>query len=278
MYTLLDGKKTSQKWLKSIKRQIQSQNLKIRLDIILVGDDYASQKYVNMKQKMAHKVGISGKIHKLPKDATTKEVISIIHKLNEDKEVTGFMVQLPMPPQIDRYAVLDQIDPSKDVDGLTSTNLGKIFQNRPALAPATPAGIMKLLEEYKIDLKGMTVAMVGASPIVGAPLAGLLTNAGATVTIAHKYTKDLVAVTSKADIVISATGVVELIRAEHIKDGAIVVDVGINKHPKTGKLVGDVKFDEVASKCSYITPVPGGVGPMTIAALIANTVKATERK
>lgn len=267
--TLLDGKTVSQK----ILNDLQSTIYQPRLDIILVGQDPASLKYVAMKQKKAESVGISGQLIRLSESTTTSDLLSQIEKLNQDSQVTAFMVQLPLPKSIDTQKVLLAIDPAKDADGLNPINLGKLFtKDTTAIASATPTGIMRLLENYKIDLVGKNAVIIGRSSIVGLPLFALLNNANATVTLCHSHTANLSEICQKADILISAVGKPKFVTADMVKDGAIVVDVGTN-YDQNGLLCGDVDFEAVAPKCSYITPVPGGIGPMTIACLLENTLK-----
>ncbi len=269
-YKILDGKKTSKKILADISAKISKMNQKPRLDIIIAGDDYASQKYVSMKEKTARRIGYDGVVHKFPKSVTEEQLAETILELNSNSDVTGFMIQLPLPAHLDSYKLLNLIDPVKDVDGLTDVNLGRLFANRPYLNPATAQGVIRLLEEYMIEMKGKDAVVIGKSAIVGMPIAGLLLSKDATVTVCHIETQDTKSIAAKADILVSATGVPHLVKEEWVKEGAVVVDVGIEKDPKTGKLVGDVDFESVAPKCSYITPVPGGTGPMTIACLMEN--------
>ncbi|HEQ65268.1 MAG TPA: bifunctional 5,10-methylenetetrahydrofolate dehydrogenase/5,10-methenyltetrahydrofolate cyclohydrolase [bacterium] len=271
---LLDGKKVSKEISNEIRLEIDNLKIKPRLDIIIVGEDYASTKYVAMKEKMAKKTGMESVIHRLSVDSTTEDLIAKVNELNNDNNVHGFMIQLPMPKQIDQQAVLDEIDYRKDVDGITVTNMGLIFQRRSFLVPATPLGVMKLLEAYDIDVEGKNVVILGRSNIVGTPLAGLLLEANATVTICHSRTENIEGISREAEILISATGKAHLVKESWVKEGSIVIDVGIEKDPESGNLVGDVDFDAVKEKVSYITPVPGGTGPMTIASLMLNTMKA----
>lgn len=271
---LLDGKATSQKILNSLKQEISNLNLYPKLDIILVGNDSASLKYVNLKQKKAESIGIGGQIHKLSQDSTTSEVISLINQLNNDSDVTGLMIQLPLPPQIDTNQVLISIKPSKDADGLNPINLALLFQKNPLAIPsATSLGIMKLLEEYQIDLTGKNAVIIGRSPDVSLPLFAQLMAKNCTVTICHSYTQDTLKITSQADILISAVGKSKLFNSQFVKQGAIVVDVGYATDPITGKTSGDFDFESIKNQASYLTPVPGGVGPMTVASLLYNTTK-----
>lgn len=276
---ILDGKTTSQKIMSELKGKLDKNNQPlINLDIILVGDDPSSRLYVDLKQKKAKDVGVGGKIHELPSTSTTQDVVDLIQKLNNDSSVTGLMVQLPLPSPIDRDLVLEAINPKKDADGLTSYNLGLLFHKDPsAIASATSFGIIKLIEEYNINLDGKNAVIIGRSVDVGLPLFALFNNCNATVTICHSHTQNLAEICQKADVLVSIVGQKNFISADFIKDGAIVIDVGTSLDPETGKIVGDIDFDSVAPKCSYITPSPGGVGPMTIASLLLNTVEIYKR-
>ena len=273
---ILDGKKTSQKILDNLKNQVQKLPSPPRLDIILVGQDEASLKYTQMKQKTAKDTGITGQIHQLTQDSTTQEILKLIKTLNQDPLVTAFMVQLPLPPQIDKSIVLNAINPHKDADGLTATNLGLLFQNNPdAIAPATPKGIISLLEEYQIQLSGKNAVIIGRSPIVGIPLSAMLTAKNATVTLCHSKTQDLSSHLESADIIISAVGKANFLNSDLVPQNIVLVDVGTNF--LDGKLVGDFDYQSLASSTSFITPVPGGVGPMTIASLLQNTLIIYQR-
>ncbi|MBD3329699.1 bifunctional methylenetetrahydrofolate dehydrogenase/methenyltetrahydrofolate cyclohydrolase [Candidatus Dojkabacteria bacterium] len=272
----MDGILHSQKILEDLKVRVGKLSIRPRLDIILVGDDFASQQYVNVKEKTAQSIGIRGVVHKFSRNATTEEIISKVNELNKYNDVTGFMIQLPLPGHVDRDKILDTIDWRKDVDGLTSNNLGLVFQRRSFLVPATALAVIRLLESYDMNVSGKSVVIVGAGLIAGVPLAGMFLEREATVTICHDKTKNIQEVTGQADILVSATGRAKLITADWIKKGAVVVDVGIEKDPETGKTVGDVDFDSVSQKTDMISPVPGGVGPMTIACLLENLVKIAE--
>lgn len=277
--TILDGKATAQKISNNLKIELEKYSKKAKLDIILVGDDPASLQYDQMKQKKAAEIGIDGEIHHLPQSSTTAEVIALVKKLNNDDKVTAFMTQLPFPPQIDTSEVLDNIDPKKDADGLTALNLGLLFQKKPqAIASATPFGVIKLLEEYNVDFSGKNAVIVGRSHFIGLPLSALLLGKNSTVTICHSHTQNLQDICKKADILVTSVGKSKLITKDFVKDGAIVVDIGLSPDPKTGKLIGDVDFDEVSQIASFITPVPGGVGPMTIASLLFNTVEIFKKQ
>ncbi len=272
---ILDGKKVSQDILDRISSEIEnihrSGNRLPRLDMILVGDDFGSVKYVNMKEKVARDVGMIGQVHHLPSDVNTVEIVNLIDTLNHYDDVDGFMIQLPLPEHINTNLVLDSISPKKDVDGLTSVNLGKLFQKDPsAIPPATPLGIMELLDAYNIKVFGKHVVILGSSNIVGTPLSAMMLKRNATVTMCNSHTVDIVEVSRMADILVSATGKPLLVKEDFLKEGAVVIDVGSNRHPETGKLVGDIDWESVKGIPSFITPVPGGVGPMTIACLMLN--------
>jgi len=278
--TLIDGKKLSQKIENDIKKEVDSlklQGIVPGLAVVLVGDDPASHTYVNMKEKSCKNVGFYSIVHKMPDTITQEEIIETIKMMNNNPRIDGILVQLPLPKHIDTTKILEVIDPKKDVDGFHPYNMGRVIENLDAFAPCTPLGVMEMFKEYDINLEGKDVCVVGASNIVGKPMAALLLNANATVTVTHIYTKDLASHTKKADIVIVGVGVPGLIKEDMIKEGAIVIDIGINKLDN-GKLVGDVDFENVSKKCSYITPVPGGVGPMTIAMLLSNTLKSAKRR
>lgn len=276
---ILDGKKISEEILSNISEEVERLrilNKRIpRLDMIIVGDDYGSIKYVGMKEKTAKDIGIEGQIHHLPFSANTLDVVSLIDSLNGFDGVDGFMIQLPLPEHIDTQLVLNSIAPGKDVDGLTAINLGKLFQKDPsAIPPATPLGIMKLLEVYGIKLFGKHVVILGTSNIIGTPLAAMMLEKNATVSLCNAHTVNIQEISSNADILISATGKALLIKKDFLKPGCVVIDVGSNKHPETGKLVGDVDWEDIKGIPSYITPVPGGVGPMTISCLMLNLMSA----
>lgn len=275
----LDGKSLSNKIKNELK--IEVDNLKASgitpgLAVILVGNDPASSVYVEMKARACEEVGIYSVVHKMPDSVSQEDIISTIKMINQNPYLDGLLLQLPLPPQIDSNRLLEEIAVEKDVDGFHPYNFGRLFAGLDSFVPCTPLGVMRLLDEYKIDVRGKNAVVVGASNIVGKPMASLLLNAGATVDICHILTKDLASHTKNADILISGVGKAGLIRAEMVKDGAIVVDIGTSKID--GKLKGDVDFDAVADKCEFITPVPGGVGPMTIAMLLANTVKAAKMR
>jgi methylenetetrahydrofolate dehydrogenase (NADP+) / methenyltetrahydrofolate cyclohydrolase len=275
---ILDGKKTSEKILDRISSEVENISMSgerpPRLDIILVGDDYGSIKYVEMKERRARELGISCQTHHLEKDIGTEEVLNLVKTLNAFNEVDGFLVQLPLPDHIDTNLVLDSIDPKKDVDGLTSVNLGKLFKkDSTAIPPATPLGIMKLLEEYKIDVFGKRVVILGTSKIVGIPLSAMMIEKKATVTMCNSKTVDIEGVSRDADILISAVGIPDFVKKSFLKEGVVLIDVGSNKDPDTGELVGDIDWEDVQGIPSYITPVPGGVGPMTVVCLMENLLE-----
>jgi methylenetetrahydrofolate dehydrogenase (NADP+)/methenyltetrahydrofolate cyclohydrolase len=278
---LIDGKALSQKVQESVAKEVetlkQEKNIVPGLAVILVGDDPASHAYVNMKAKACEKVGFYSITHNMPDTISQDEIIATIEMINANPRIDGILVQLPLPKHIDTDKILEVIDPKKDVDGFHAYNVGRLVTGLDTFVPCTPLGVMKMFEEYNIDLEGKDVCVVGASNIVGKPMASLLLNANATVTVTHIFTKDLKAHTSKADIVVVGVGVPGLIKEDMVKEGAIVIDIGINRL-ENGKLVGDVDFEAVSKKCSYITPVPGGVGPMTIAMLLSNTLKSAKAR
>ncbi len=277
MATILDGKEVSKIYRERLKKEIDQLRekgyRKPSLAVILVGNDPASQVYVNNKRKACSKVGIESLFYHLPEDCKEEKLLSLVKELNENPEVDGILVQLPLPKHINPQRVIETIRPDKDVDGFHPENMGKLIANLDSgFIPCTPLGIKILLEHYGIDVQGKDTTIVGAGYIVGKPLSVLLLNQNATVTTCHIYTKDLKKHTLNADILISATGVAHLIKEDMVKEGAVVIDVGISK--KDGKIVGDVDFEKVKEKASSITPVPGGVGPMTVTALLLNTFKA----
>jgi len=278
---ILDGKYTSSVILQDLKtkiqRYLQEGKRTPRIDILLVGDDYASQMYVNMKEKKALDLGISVNVHNFEKNINENKLFKLISQLNNDKSVDGIMVQLPMPEHINESKVLERILPSKDVDGLTSTNLGKLFKNdSSAIAPATAKGVIKLLDNYDIKVDGKRAVVIGRGDISGLPIAAMLQNRDATVTICHSHTQGLKDICKDADILVSSIGRAEYINSEYVKNGSVVIDVGTNRNSE-GKLVGDVDFNSVKNIAGYITPVPGGVGPMTIACLFDNLFEIYKR-
>ena len=276
---LIDGKALAKKVQDSVSTGVeqlkQEKNIVPGLAVLLIGDDPASHAYVKMKAKACEKVAFYSITHNMPDSISQDEIIATIEMMNNNPRIDGILVQLPLPKHIDTDKILEVIDPKKDVDGFHPYNVGRLVTGLDGFVACTPLGVMKMFEEYKIDLKGKDVCVVGASNIVGKPMASLLLNAEATVTVTHIFTKDLKAHTSKADIIVVGVGVPGLIKEDMVKDGAIVIDIGINRI-EDGSLVGDVDFANVSPKCSYITPVPGGVGPMTIAMLLSNTLKAAK--
>ena len=284
---LLDGKQTADQVkleiAEKVKSIVEKGGKRPHLAAILVGNDGASQTYVGHKEKACAQVGFKSTLLRFDSTITQEFLISEIKKINEDKDIDGLIVQLPLPKHIDEQAIIEAIDPKKDVDGFHPENVGRMVIGLPSFVSATPDGIMELLARYEIDTKGKHCVILGRSNIVGRPMSNLLSqksNPGdCTVTMCHSRTKDIKSHTLQADIIVAALGVPEFLKGDMVKDGAVVIDVGITRvesDTKTGfRLVGDVKFDEVAPKCSYITPVPGGVGPMTIVSLLKNTLKAS---
>ncbi len=278
--TILDGKALSKKIKADVKKEVESlqkENITPGLAVVLVGADSASATYVNMKSKACKEAGIYSIVHEMPESISQDNILEIIEMMNKNPNIDGILVQLPLPKHIDTTAMLEAIDPKKDVDGFHPYNVGRVVAGLDGYIPATPYGVMKLLEEYKINPQGKNVCIVGASDIVGKPMAALMLNANATVDICHIYTDDLKAHTLNADIICVGVGKVNLITADMVKDNAVVIDIGVSRL-ESGKLVGDVDFDNVKEKCSYITPSPGGVGPMTIAMLLKNTVKSAQNR
>jgi methylenetetrahydrofolate dehydrogenase (NADP+)/methenyltetrahydrofolate cyclohydrolase len=276
--TILDGKALSNKIAQEVSNdviQLQKDGITPGLAVILVGSDPASATYVKMKSNACKKAGIYSIAHEMPESISQENILEIIDMMNNNPNIDGILVQLPLPAHIDTTTILEAIDPAKDVDGFHPYNVGRVTAGLDGFIPATPYGVMELLKEYNIDPKGKNVCVVGASNIVGKPMATLLLNANATVEICHIFTDDLKKHTLNADIICVGVGVVNLIKEDMVKDDAIIVDIGINRLDD-GRLVGDVDFENVNSKCSYITPVPGGVGPMTIAMLLKNTIKAAK--
>lgn len=277
---ILDGKAVSLKVKESVKvraEELKKFGVEPTLAVILVGEDKASQTYVRAKEKACNEYGIKSVAHRLSENTTQAELLALINVLNLDDSIHGILVQLPLPKHIDTNVVLAAIDPRKDVDGFHAVNVGKLVSGLDGFVPCTPLGVMEILKEYGIDVAGLNAVVIGRSNIVGKPMANLLLNASATVTITHSKTKNLKEICKNADLIVAAIGKPFFLKADMVKDGAVVVDVGINRLDD-GRLVGDVDFDEVAPKCSYITPVPGGVGPMTIAMLLNNTILAAQAK
>lgn len=280
MTTLIDGRMVAGDLLDRLKGRLElleKQNIKPKLVIVLVGNDPASISYIRQKNKACEKVGIECEQINLEETVTTEELINLVNSFNQDNSVHGILVQLPLPEHVDAPKVMKAIAAQKDVDGFTAYNLGKTFLSAEFehLPPCTPKGVIKMLEHYQVEMAGKEAVVVGASNIVGKPMSVMLLNRGATVTTCHILTKDLKFHTSRADILVVAVGKAGLITADMVKEGAVVVDIGINK--VDGKLCGDVDFEEVSKKTKMITPVPGGAGPMTVACLIENTIVAAER-
>jgi methylenetetrahydrofolate dehydrogenase (NADP+) / methenyltetrahydrofolate cyclohydrolase len=276
MVTIIDGKKIADKRLEILKERIEEEGLYPRLATVIVGNDPASQMYVRMKHKACEKVGIGSVGIEISADTTTKDVIDSVIRLNKDPDINGILVQLPLPKQVTTESVVEAVLPSKDVDGFHPFNLGLLFSGKPRFAPCTPNGIMTLLAEYRIPVAGTRAVVLGRSIDVGRPMSALLTNADATVTICHSRTKNLTEEIKRADILVSAIGKAHFVTADMVRPGAVVIDVGINQ--LDGKLVGDVDFARVSEIASFITPVPGGVGPMTIATLMENTFNAAKEQ
>ena len=277
---ILDGKAVSLKVKESVKvraDELKKFGVEPTLAVVLVGEDKASQTYVRAKEKACNEYGIKSVAHRLSENTTQNELLALINVLNLDDSIHGILVQLPLPKHIDTNVVLAAIDPEKDVDGFHAVNVGKLVSGLDGFVPCTPLGVMEILKEYGIDVAGLNAVVIGRSNIVGKPMANLLLNASATVTITHSKTKNLKEICKNADLIVAAIGKPFFLKADMVKDGAVVVDVGINRLDD-GRLVGDVDFEEVAPKCSYITPVPGGVGPMTIAMLLNNTILAAQAK
>jgi len=276
---ILDGKALSKK----IELEVTNEVEKLKdtcgctpgLAVVLVGQDPASTAYVSMKKKACDRVGFYSITHDMPETISQEAIEKTIKMLNNDTNVDGILIQLPLPSHIDTTKLLELVAPEKDVDGFHPFNVGRLTTGLDGFVPCTPLGVMELLTEYNIDVKGKNCVVVGASNIVGKPMASLLLNADATVEICHIFTDDLKKHTLNADIILVGVGVINLIKEDMVKDGAIIIDIGINR-AENGKLVGDVDFENVSQKCSYITPVPGGVGPMTISMLLSNTLKAAK--
>ena len=271
MAIIIDGKKVAKELLENLKTKVQQSEKKPALAVILANDNISSKIYVSNKEKQSLVLGYKSSVYIFDKSVTQGQLIKLIHELNEDEQINGILVQLPLFDHLDANQIIELINPKKDVDGFHPINVGKLNCGlKPYATCCTPKGIIKLLKTYNIELEGKNAVVIGRSNIVGKPIATLLTNENATVTLAHSKTKDLKSITKNADIIVSATGIPKLIKADMVKKGAVVIDVGITRQlNKT--LVGDVDFEKVQKKASYITPVPGGVGPMTIACLMENT-------
>ncbi len=278
MAKIIDGKAVSQFVKDEVKKEVSAlgeKGVSVGLAVIIVGNDPASRTYVNNKEKACEATGIISEEYALPEDTTMDELLALIKELNAKKSINGILCQLPLPKHLDEKAVIENIDPIKDVDAFHAVNTGHIMIGDYSFLPCTPAGIMEMLKYYNIEIEGKECVVIGRSNIVGKPMAMLLLQKNGTVTICHSRTKNLKEVTSRADILVAAVGIPYFVTADMVKDGAVVIDVGMDRN-KEGKLCGDVDFAEVEKKASYITPVPGGVGPMTIATLMKNTVTAAK--
>lgn len=276
---IIDGKKVSAQ----VKEEVKNQTLELKekfgitpgLAVVIVGNDSASRVYVNNKKKACEVVGFKSEEYALDENTTQEELLSLVKRLNEKPDINGILVQLPLPKHLDDKAVIEAINPKKDVDAFHAVNVGKIMLGEYDFLPCTPAGVMEMLHSYNIPVSGKNCVVIGRSNIVGKPMAMLLLHENGTVTICHSRTQNLAEVCSKADILVAAVGRPKFVTADMVKDGAVVIDVGMDRD-ENGKLCGDVDFENVKNKCSYITPVPGGVGPMTIATLMKNTLKAAK--
>jgi methylenetetrahydrofolate dehydrogenase (NADP+)/methenyltetrahydrofolate cyclohydrolase len=279
--SLIDGKAIAEKVKAEVAVRaaafLATHGRKPGLEVILVGDDPASHVYVKNKEASAGKAGLHGAVHRMPADTSQAALLEKVRELNAADHVDGILVQLPVPKHIDPLAVVDALDPSKDVDGLTPESAGRLWVGRKGLRPCTPHGCMRLLDETGVTLDGARAIVIGRSNLVGKPIAAMLLERNATVVLAHSRTRDLGARVREAEVVIAAVGKAELVRGDWIQEGAIVIDVGINRTPE-GKLIGDVEFAAAKERARAITPVPGGVGPMTIAMLLSNTVDAAEAR
>ncbi|MEW8969947.1 MAG: bifunctional methylenetetrahydrofolate dehydrogenase/methenyltetrahydrofolate cyclohydrolase FolD [Mesobacillus sp.] len=275
---IIDGKEIAKKKKLEIADQVQElkkQGVTPGLAVILVGDNQASRTYVNSKQKTARELGMHNVLIEYPVSITEQELLAKIDELNKDEDIHGILVQLPLPDHISEKKLIEAISPEKDVDGFHPINIGRMMTGQDAFLPCTPFGVMVMMKEIEVDLAGKHVVVVGRSNIVGKPAGQLFLNENATVTYCHSRTKDLKEHTKQADVIVAAVGKADLITADHVKPGAVVIDVGMNRND-LGKLCGDVAYDEVKEKAGYITPVPGGVGPMTIAMLMYNTLKSAK--
>ncbi|EFT93516.1 bifunctional methylenetetrahydrofolate dehydrogenase/methenyltetrahydrofolate cyclohydrolase [Enterococcus faecalis] len=280
MSTVINGRELADQMQAEIQKDVEKmtqQGIQPGLVVLLVGENPASQTYVRNKERAAAKIGILSKVEKLPETISEEELLAEIDKYNQDSRFHGILVQLPLPKHIDEEKILLAIDPKKDVDGFHPMNLGRLFVGKPEMIPCTPYGIMKMFEAYDIDLTGKRAVVIGRSNIVGKPMAQLLLMKNATVTIAHSKTEHLAEVAKEADILVVAIGRGYFVTKEFVKPGAVVIDVGMNRNQE-GKLIGDVAFDEVSEIASYITPVPKGVGPMTITMLMYQTVEAAKKQ
>ncbi len=279
MSNIIDGKLVSAAVKERVANEVKElnkQGVDVCLAVILVGQDPASQIYVANKKKACEQLGIISKEFLLPENTTQEELLALVNKLNNDASVNGILCQLPLPKGLDEKAVINAIDPNKDVDAFHPVNVGKIMIGDYDFLPCTPAGVMEMLAYYNIDVCGKECVVIGRSNIVGKPMSMLLLHKNGTVTTAHSRTQNLAEVTRRADILVAAVGIANFVKADMVKPGAVVIDVGMNR--ENGKLCGDVDFDAVSQKASFITPVPGGVGPMTIATLMQNTLTAAKRQ
>lgn len=280
MAEILDGKKLAKEIRENLKKEVEvlkEKNIIPHFAVIMVGDNDASKVYVKNKSKACDEIGIEFKEYLLPKETTQEELISLIKKLNEDKATNGILLQSPIPEPLNIQEAFNTIAPEKDVDGFNSYNVGNLCIGQDGFVPCTPLGIMRILEKYKIEIDGKKVAIIGRSNIVGKPMAQCMLAKNATVTICHSKTKELKKELQDADIIVAAVGRRNIVTNDLVKDGAVIIDVGMNRNDE-GKLCGDVDFENVKEKASYITPVPGGVGPMTIAMLMENVVKAAKKQ
>ena len=274
---IIDGKKVSSEVKANVKKLTdelkETHGITPGLAVVIVGDDPASRVYVNNKKKACEAVGFISEEYALPAETTQEELLSLVDTLNNKESINGILVQLPLPKHLDDKAVIEAISPLKDVDAFHAVNVGKIMLGEYDFLPCTPAGVMEMLRSYEIPVEGRECVVIGRSNIVGKPMSMLLLHENGTVTICHSRTKNLAEVCKRADILVAAVGIPGFVKADMVKDGAVVIDVGMDRD-ENGKLCGDVDFENVKDKCSYITPVPGGVGPMTIATLMKNTLKA----
>ncbi len=271
---IIDGNFQSDVLRQQIASEVSKMPIKPRLAVVLVGQNPASQIYVKIKMKRAQEVGIETELHAFEEDISNEQILSSIDNLNQDTRVHGILVQMPLPTHIDKAAVLNEISPDKDVDGFSPINVGLLYSQKPMFIPCTPLGVMHLIKSIRTNLSGLNVAIVGRSNIVGRPVAELLLQSDCTVTILHSKTRNMERICRECDLIIAATGCPKMITRDHIKPGAIVIDVGITK--VDSQIVGDVDFNNVIDLVSHITPVPGGVGPMTVAYLLSNTLKAAK--
>ena len=280
MAVILDGKAVSAKVKEEVKEEVEAlkkQGVSVGLAVIIVGNNPASRTYVNNKKKACEAAGIVSEEYALPEETTQEELLALVRELNQKDSINGILCQLPLPKQLDEEAVIAAISEKKDVDAFSAVNVGHIMIGDYSFLPCTPAGIMEILRHYNIDVVGKECVVIGRSNIVGKPMAMLLLHQNGTVTICHSKTKNLKDVTSRADILVAAVGIPHFVTADMVKEGAVVIDVGMDRD-ENGKLCGDVDFAAVEPKASYITPVPGGVGPMTIATLLKNTVTAAKQQ